>query len=128
MTLQRSWLFIGWLLILGVFYGSLMPHPPQPLEFHAVDKVEHTLAYATLMWWFCQVYRVQRLRLFFAFASMGIGIEYLQGLTTYRTFDYADMLANASGALVGWAIAALLFGNTLIILNKLCKKIPQSSL
>jgi glycopeptide antibiotics resistance protein len=36
---------------------------------------------------------------------MGVAIEYLQRETAYRTFDYADMLANATGVMLGWTWA-----------------------
>ena len=39
---------------------------------------------------------------------MGIGIEFLQRMTGYRTFDVYDMAANATGVLLGWAAAVLL--------------------
>ena len=37
-----------------------------------------------------------------AFVAMGIGLEFLQGLTDYRTFEIADMLADAFGVSIGW--------------------------
>jgi hypothetical protein len=37
--------------------------------------------------------------------AMGALIEYMQRETGYRFFDYADMLSNATGVLVGWAWA-----------------------
>jgi len=33
---------------------------------------------------------------------MGIILEFLQGLDPERFFEYADMLANAIGAALGW--------------------------
>jgi hypothetical protein len=36
---------------------------------------------------------------------MGIGLEFEQGLTDYRTFEVQDMVADAMGVLVGWIAA-----------------------
>lgn len=105
--LRWTWLAVGWLWVAGIFYVSLMPHPPQPVHFWSADKLEHALAYSLLMLWFCQVYRQRRSRVVLAslLVVMGVAIEYLQRETGYRTFDYADMLANFTGVIVGWAWA-----------------------
>jgi len=31
------------------------------------------------------------------FCAMGIGLEYIQGLTDYRGFEYSDMFINSTG-------------------------------
>lgn len=105
--LRWTWLALGWLGVAAIFYLSLMPHPPEPVHFWNADKLEHALAYCLLMLWFCQVYRQHRPRLMLAMllVAMGALIEYMQRETGYRYFDYADMLSNATGVLVGWAWA-----------------------
>ena len=105
--LRWSWLALGGLWVATVFYLSLMPHPPQPVDLWNIDKLEHALAYGLMMLWFCQVYRqrIPRMVLALLLVAMGTAIEYLQGETGYRTFDYADMLANSAGVIVGWAWA-----------------------
>ncbi|MDO8990402.1 MAG: VanZ family protein [Sideroxyarcus sp.] len=118
--LRRVWLATGWLWIAAVFYISLMPHPPEPVSFHGVDKLEHLLAYATLMLWFCQIYLDQqmRIRLFAGFVIMGIGIEFLQSMGGYRNFEYVDMLANTLGVLFGWSLAKTGMGKILMALEQ----------
>lgn len=102
-----SWLGLGLIWVSAIFYMSLTPHPPQPMQFWGADKLQHALTYCLLMLWFCQVYRQLKSRLVLAMAllAMGISIEYLQRETGYRLFEYADMLANASGVVVGWVWA-----------------------
>ena len=39
------------------------------------------------------------------FRRAGIGLEFEQGLTDYRTFEVQDMVADAMGVLVGWIAA-----------------------
>ena len=106
--LRLIWHVLGWLWVAVIFYLSLVPSPPQPVNFPSADKIEHALAYCLLMLWFCQVclQRLSRIRLAVMLITMGIAIEFMQGATGYRTFDYADMLANAAGVMVGWLLAA----------------------
>jgi glycopeptide antibiotics resistance protein len=62
------------------------------------------------MFVFCLSYDQWRTRLAYAagFVAMGIAIEFLQGMTSYRTFDVLDMAANAAGVLFVLAGALLL--------------------
>lgn len=59
---------------------------------------------------FCLIYDQWRPRLSYAagFIAMGMAIEFLQGMTDYRTFDVLDMAANATGVLFVLAGAVLL--------------------
>lgn len=86
-----------------------MPKPPT-IDVDQGDKLGHFAAYGLLMVLFCMAYVSNRTRAFYAagFILMGIAIEFLQGMTGYRTFDVLDMLANAIGVALGW-IAALLY-------------------
>jgi VanZ family protein len=123
--LRWIWLAIGWIWIASIFYVSLSPHPPSLMHFWNADKLEHALAYSSLMLWFCQVYRHTRSRYLLAslLIAMGIFIEYLQGTTDYRTFDYADMVANFVGVFVGWAWARTGLGRVFAYLEyRLSKK------
>jgi len=117
--LHRVWLALGWLWVAAVFYLSLTPHPPQPVSFNGVDKWEHALAYALLMLWFCQVYVVHntRIKLLLSLVAMGVSIEILQGMTGYRYFEYADMLANSTGVLIGWGLARTRMGRVFTMLE-----------
>ena len=105
-TLRRVWFAIGVGLILLVIWLSLTPHPIEtPLE-HG-DKFGHLAAYGTLMVWFAQLDARQRTRIGYAvgFIALGIALEFAQGLTHYRVFAVEDMVANATGVLLGWVIA-----------------------
>lgn len=117
--LRWSWLAVGLVWVAAIFYFSLAPYPPRPVTFWQADKLEHALAYALLMLWFCQVYRQRNPRILLALllVAMGIAIEYLQGETGYRTFEFADMLANAAGVMVGWAWARTLLGHVFAYLE-----------
>ena len=99
---------IGWCLVGVIWWLSLTPQPPH-VDFEQSDKVGHFLAYGGTMFWFCALYRHPRTRLAYAiaFIAMGVAIEYIQGWTGYRDFEVYDMVADALGVLLGWALALL---------------------
>jgi glycopeptide antibiotics resistance protein len=50
--------------------------------------------------------------------SLGVCIEILQGLGGYRYFEYADMLANSGGVLMGWGLAHTRMGRVILLLER----------
>jgi VanZ family protein len=96
----------GWFMVAAIIWLSLMPSPPDPGIEHA-DKLEHVLAYAMLMFWFCQLHAGWRTRLAYAigFVAMGVGLEFVQGALAHRTYEAFDMLANGLGVAMGWMVA-----------------------
>jgi VanZ family protein len=102
---RRLWLLLGWGMVLSVAVLSLIP---VDVDLGAGrDKIAHLLAYCGLSFWFAMLFagRARQVAIALAFAAMGVGIEFLQGLTDYRTFEVADMVANATGAALGWGLA-----------------------
>jgi VanZ like protein len=102
---RRIWLLLGWGMVAAVVVLSLIP-----LEIdlaHNRDKLAHLAAYGGLSFWFGMLIegRGRELRIAAAFALLGVALEFLQGLTDYRTFEVADMIANATGAALGWGLA-----------------------
>ena len=100
------WLFVGWSMVVTVIYLSLAPVSID-VGVEQGDKYLHALAYSALMLWFASLYTgpARRLLLAAALVGMGIAIEFLQGLTDYRTFEIADMVADAVGVGAGWLCA-----------------------
>ena len=100
-------------MVAAIVLLSLMPSPPS-LEFEQSDKLGHVGAYAVVMFWFSQLYG-KLARVFYAlgFIAMGVGLEFAQGETGFRTYDMFDMYANALGVVLGgmlgffWRIQAL---------------------
>lgn len=100
----KIWLAFGWLLVWLVCYFSLISNPPKiDLKFENLDKIVHALSYFVLMSWFAQLYQSKQSRMFYAlfFILLGVTLEYIQGLGHTRLFEYADMLANTTGVLMG---------------------------
>jgi len=106
MKYRPAWLAAGWLLIFLITYLSLAHSPPTPLHFPNADKLEHLIAYVTLMGWFGQIYHTskERINLALAFIAFGAGIEILQGWSGYRSAEWTDLLADSLGIGLGWLL------------------------
>ena len=99
----------GWLYALAIIWLSLTPSLPDP-GFSYSDKVGHFGAYALLMFWFAWLYRSWPARAGYAllWVALGVGLEFAQNTTGYRTFDLLDMGANVLGIAAGAAAALIL--------------------
>jgi VanZ family protein len=106
-ALRRIWLAAGWFGVVGVVVLSLIPPPPEMLGVENEDKLGHIAAYGLLMWWFAQDVLAARRRAGMALAliALGVALEFLQGWGGLRSFSVADMVADAAGVAVGWALA-----------------------
>lgn len=103
-----AWLALGWLLVIGVVVGSLLPGPViQEITPPINDKIEHFSAYFVLMIWFGGLYpRAKHVSVAAALLFLGISLDVLQGVaTTTRTFDLFDIAADAVGILVALALS-----------------------
>jgi hypothetical protein len=113
---SRIWTVFGVLLVCFVIYLSLAPaHSLPDFPYPASDKVNHLLAYAAMMFWFGQIFRRRPASFFVAagFVALGIALEYVQGSTGYRTFEYADMAANGIGVVSGLFLSRSRLGGLL---------------
>jgi len=124
LQLRSLWLAIGWLGVGLTIYLSLTPSPPT-LDVEQGDKLEHMIGYALLMVWFAQLTVQPRPRWVTAglLVALGVGLECAQGLTSWRTFSYLDMAANALGVGFGLLLAPprtpSLLGFSAIVLQRL---------
>ena len=114
------WLGIAWGLIGAVIFLSLVRVDLEVPGGGYSDKVGHVIAYATIMYWFGQIYADSKTRLVVAvaLAALGFVLEHLQAYTGYRTYEYADMLANAIGVVLGWLAAPPRTPNLLLVVEK----------
>jgi VanZ family protein len=102
----KLWLVCGMGFVALVIYLSLTP---DPVRAPTIDnlKLGHILAYLWLTFWFAQLWRStpQRLAIAAAFCFLGVALEFIQGMTGYRTFSYSDMVDNAGGVLLGLGLS-----------------------
>jgi VanZ family protein len=102
-------------MVAAVIVLSVSPEAPSVLDVPGSDKLDHVLAYLTLMFWFCQLHRGRHRRLWIGAGLFALGgcLELVQGLLVFRTADLADALANGGGILVGWGMAKTRLGDLL---------------
>lgn len=101
---------LGWLLVLGVIVGSLMPGPSLP-DVALDDKLEHVSVYLVLMVWFAGFYaRRFYVAIAIVLCALGIGLDLLQGLTATRAFELFDILADMVGVAIGFGLAVAFLG------------------
>ena len=114
LTHRRTWIALGMAIIAAIWILSLIPDPPH-IGVEGEDKAGHFVAYGVLMLWWSQILTGFRDRLIIAaaFIAMGIVIEFVQGSTGWRTFEVADMVADAIGVGLGWCIACTSAGSIL---------------
>lgn len=103
-----------WLAV--ITWLSVMPNMQLPnVKFFAPDKLGHAGAYGLLsgllLWGFARAETAKGVRLgtretggILAFAAAyGVLMEFVQyAFVPGRYYEYGDMLANASGAVLGW--------------------------
>lgn len=104
-----AWWALGSLLAAGIAVGSLVPG--EYLQAISIrDKVLHALAYFALTLWFSGLYRRERYWLVaIAIFAFGLALDVAQAGTSSRSYDLADVTANAGGILLALALAWLGF-------------------
>lgn len=116
--LKDNIFFIAIGITFSIGYLSLVKMGPQPISFTYLDKVEHTLAYffLAISWFYTLSTKYLNLKgkslIVAGCIFYGIILEVLQGtITSYRTADSFDIVANATGVLFA-----------LLIFNQVSKK------
>ncbi|MCP4388019.1 MAG: hypothetical protein GY802_06975 [Gammaproteobacteria bacterium] len=99
LKLIRCWYLLGALMLLGVATLSLMPMP----DVGVGDKLSHVVTYIFLGGWFGLLAANRQVlgATVVGLMAYGILLELLQGMTTYRYAEWGDVVANASGILIG---------------------------
>jgi VanZ family protein len=111
-AMVRSVLLIGSRIALvgalaAVTWSSLAPPDDLPSEIALSDKLLHGIAYAVLGVVAALAQRRPRVILTeLLLTAFGLLMEVLQDRTTYRTFDLADLYADALGAAIGVVVVA----------------------
>jgi len=100
LKLHHVWFGCAYVLLLLVAIASLVPIPA---ESGGNDKLMHLLTYALLSSWFSLIVAQSNslFRVCIGLILFGVLIEVLQGMTSYRTAEFADAIANSLGVLVG---------------------------
>ena len=121
---RAEWLFAGYVWVFIVILLSIDPSPTLDLPIN--DKIAHFVAYGGLMGWFSQVYQIHKQRFIVAvlLVLLGVSMEFYQSTIPGRYYEFADMIANTGGVLLGWLACLTPMQN---ILQSLEKLVPRKS-
>ena len=101
------WLLPGWGLLVLVATGSVIPGVVIS-GFANADKLVHAFSYFALMVWFSGLYaKRHHTAIALTLIVFGIVLEFVQARIPYRLFDPLDLLANATGILLGRCLSLL---------------------
>lgn len=127
---KRVWIALGCLMLSTVVYASLNSVPHAFRTIMLQDKLAHSVAYASLMVWFAQIFRhdLTRLLLVIGLTGFGLVMEYLQGMVPSRQFDYMDMLANTAGVVLAWGLTYTWFGDLVVKAEQLYDRLNSVNL
>jgi VanZ family protein len=116
----RWWLLLGRLWLLATVVICLVPMPRSPIPIEGSDKLEHALGWLLITLWYAQLTRTRQALLARAcgFVALGAAIELAQSLTTWRSADAADLLANLVGVILGVALGLSPLGGVLARLDR----------
>jgi VanZ family protein len=115
----RLWLALWWLAIAILIVVCLIPLDSLPPLPDNSDKVEHLAGYFVLAAAAVQLFRGRLLLLAaVGLILLGVGVEFAQGLTAYRSSDPYDALANTAGVLLGMATVLTPWRDVLLRLEK----------
>lgn len=123
LKLIRAWYLLGLLMLLIVGALSLMPAP----EVGVNDKLGHVITYFVLGAWF-GLLAPNRLVLSWTVVGLlgyGILLELLQGMTSYRFAEWADVVANGGGILMGSLIYFTPMTRLLALVDRRLARIGQ---
>jgi VanZ family protein len=107
------------IVVLGIAYLSLKA-PAGGIEIKVNDKIGHLLAYVVLTINTGLLFPKNKW-VFVAFSAFAFSalLEYLQGFVPGRSVDWKDLIANASGVLIGVTILLLFKEKMLNLLRKM---------
>ena len=118
--LKDKSIYLAIIITIVIAILSLIRIGKQPvvISFKYLDKLEHAIAYLTLAFlWLFTFKNNKKVRyvVLILCVLFGVLMEFLQSsLTNYRTFDYADMIANALGVLIAFFLFILIKKNEAI--------------
>jgi VanZ family protein len=120
MRRPRLWLGLWIAAIVALVVVCLVPLDSLPPLPENSDKVEHLLGYFALSAAAVQLFGSRRalLAATVGLIGLGIGIEFAQGYTAYRSSDPVDAVANTLGVLLGMATALTPWRDLLLRMEK----------
>lgn len=118
LTYLRLWLIpvIGYMTLVAVLCLIRLGGSESSIPY--LDKIQHLIAYSVMGFLMSQVFQKKEfMRAALVCFVFSFGIECLQGMTTYRSFELADLVANFIGSTLGASFTRFVIPNLLEILD-----------
>ncbi len=119
--LQASLYILAISITIGIGVLSLVKPPKIEVDISFIDKILHTFAYFCLSFSWLLAFKDNNKPYLIIIGCViyGIVIEMLQlSITNYRTGDLNDVLANTTGAVIGFLLFNYLTKNILLKTNQ----------
>ena len=91
-------------MVAGLVVMSLIKLPQTPVQIDGGDKLLHLGSYFFLSYWFHHAYHRYPWQVSMGFLCLGLTLEWMQSLTTYRHVEWMDGLMNLSGVMLAWLL------------------------
>ena len=105
---EKRWRLAGIVLLLAVLVATITPTLwlPSSTKILLADKWLHLLTFTFLSLWFTGQYaRRSYMRLVVGLTAFGVLIEVGQGMISYRSAEWLDLVADIAGIGIGLCIA-----------------------
>jgi len=90
----------AWGMVLLVINLSLLRLPATTTQIPDGDKLIHLITYMLLCYWFLHAYWQKPYWILWGLILLGTTLECLQSFTSYRQFEWLDLLMNITGVVV----------------------------
>lgn len=102
MNYYKTWKILGLIGLLLILFMSLKPQQDGPVWIEHLDKFLHFSTYSIASFYYHQLYKNNNsLKLSFGLLIYSAMIEILQYFSRTRSAEFADLVANLSGILLG---------------------------
>jgi VanZ family protein len=102
---RRAGLALGWAWVALIVYLSVTPSPPH-IDVEQSDKAGHLGLYLIAALLFSLLHQKRAALLHcLGLVALGIALEFVQRWLGYRSFEVADMVADAVGVAAGYGLA-----------------------
>ena len=123
LQLPKLWgsILLAYLAVVAILCLIRLYGPPSDIPY--LDKIQHFIAYTIMgLMLGSLLERGQILKGALTCFTYSFIIECLQGLTTYRSFEFYDLVVNLLGALFGCSLAQTLLAGFVPFIDRLLKK------
>lgn len=105
---SKKWQIIFWLNAALLLYLTLAPAQQQAFSYPNIDKLFHFIGFGSFAFFFALAFpKLRYWQAILISICLGISVEIVQSFIPYRSFSFADMLADLAGIITAVVFIAL---------------------